>query len=68
MNQRFMNPSMALTQGTDDYDSDRKELINNQKKAYSSGAALKGHIASAHKGVEDPACQACKELRKKSGL
>lgn len=30
-----------------------------------SGAALRGHVNSAHKGLVDPKCNACKELQAK---
>jgi hypothetical protein len=30
--------------------------------AHRSGAALLGHMKSAHRGAFDPACRACKEL------
>lgn len=36
-----------------------------QTDAYKSGRALVGHIKDAHKGIEQPDCRACKELRAK---
>jgi hypothetical protein len=33
--------------------------------AYRTGAALKGHCDSAHKGAFDPNCRACRELKAK---
>lgn len=39
-----------------------------QTEAYRTGRALSGHVASAHKGIEDPKCRACKELRVRCGM
>lgn len=39
-----------------------------QTRSYKTGDALRGHTNSAHKGVEDPKCPACKELRIRCGL
>jgi len=41
-------------------------FINQRNKAYKSGAALKGHVRSAHQGIFTESCQACKELKRKS--
>jgi hypothetical protein len=39
-----------------------------QQASYASGKAYQGHVRSAHKGVEDPNCRACKELRMKCNI
>lgn len=39
-----------------------------QMDSYKSGRALAGHVRDAHKGIEDPKCPACKEIRFRCGL
>lgn len=42
-----------------------QDMREQQLVGYRSGRALKRHVESAHKGIENPDCNACKELRSK---
>jgi len=41
-------------------------LKRRQKRAYASGSALANHAKVCHKGIFDPLCAACRELKEKS--
>jgi hypothetical protein len=39
-----------------------------QNNSYATGLAYRGHLKSAHNGIEDKNCRACKELRIKCNI
>lgn len=47
-------------------DSVHHQMRNNQTRAYANGAALRNHMAIAHKGEFDNNCSACYELKLKT--